>query len=338
MNETQHKIRVIVAGAGPAGSVCAYLLHKAGVDVTLLDKAQFPRDKICGGGLTHKAYNLLSEFYPDFQYDYNPVRHIKVTVNGKHTCEFDSDYEIRIVRREKFDHELLRQYEQTGGLFVNDGLKSFREEKDGSIVVTLSSGQELVCDYLVGADGANSCVRRQMMPQKDQKVLILEQYMEKNSKNEIEALFSKDYYCGYYYRFPNNDFDAVGYCDHQNSIEKFRTILENKNLEETTIKGAVITVSSDYARHDRILLIGDAGGFGNRVTYEGLFYAFKTAENACKAIVSGQSFSKVNSLFFKKKVREQRMAKFIYSKLGLAFSGFCCRWPWLMKFVFDRHV
>lgn len=338
MKEYQPKVRVIVAGAGPAGSVCAYLLHRAGVNVVLLDKAKFPRDKICGGGLTHKAYELLSEFYPDFQYDYNPVRHIKVTVNGKHTCEIDAAKEICIVNRKKFDHELLKEYEQAGGRFVNKGLKSFREEKDGSIVVTLSDGQELMCDYLVGADGANSRVRRQLMSHKDRKVLILEQYMEKKSQNEIEILLSKDYSLGYYYRFPNNDFDAIGYCDDHNSTEKFRSVLEDKELEETTIKGTYITISTDYVRHDHILLIGDAGGFCNRLTYEGLFYAFKTAQNACEAIVSGRPFSEVNDLYFRKKKREQWATKLFYSRFGLAFSGFCCRWPRLVKFVFDRNV
>ena len=95
------KKRVVVAGAGPAGSVCAYLLLKAGIDVVLLDKAQFPRDKICGGGLTHKAYNLLSELYPDFKYEYNGVQHIRVTVNGKKTCDFDMKHEIRIVQNKQ---------------------------------------------------------------------------------------------------------------------------------------------------------------------------------------------------------------------------------------------
>ena len=338
MNNTQQKTHVIVAGAGPAGSVCAYLLHQAGIDVVLLDKAQFPRDKICGGGLTHKVYDLLSEIYPDIQYDYNGVRDIKVSVNGKRTCEFDSDYEIRIVRRQIFDHELLKQYLKAGGCFVNEGLRNFREEQDGSIVVTLSSGRELVCDYLVGADGANSRVRRQLMRQKDQKVLILEQYMEKSGKNEIEILLSNDYSSGYYYKFPNNDFDVIGYCDHQNSANKTRIVLKDKGLEETTLKGAFITVSTDYECHDRILLIGDAGGFGNRVTYEGLFYAFKTAQNASKAIVRGRRFSDVNSLLFKKKRREQLMTKFFYSKFGLAFCCFCCKRPRLVKFVFDRNV
>ncbi len=306
--------------------------------MTLLDKAQFPRDKICGGGLTPKAFQLLADLYPDFRYDYNPVRHIKVTVNGKHSCEFDADREIRIVNRKKFDHELLKQYLQSGGHFVNEGLKSYREEPDGSIVVTLSNGQEMACDYLVGADGANSRVRRQLMKQKDQKVLILEQYMEKNSEKEIEILLSNDYSFGYYYRFPNNDFDAIGFCDMHNSTAKFRSILKDKGLEETDMKGAFITVSTDYTPHDRILLIGDAGGFCNRLTYEGLFYAFKTAQNACEAIVSGRCFSEVNKLYFRKKKREQRSTNLFYSRFGLAFSGFCCRWPRLVKFVFDRNV
>ena len=338
MNNIQQKIRVVVAGAGPAGSVCAYLLLTADIDVVLLDKAQFPRDKICGGGLTYKAYKLLSELYPEFHYDYNGVRHMRVTVNGKHSCEFDMDHEIRIVRREKFDYELLKQYKQAGGFFVNEGLRSFREEQDGSIVVTLSNGQELVCDYLVGADGANSRVRRQLMRQKDHKVLILEQYMEKNGKKEIELLLSKDYSRGYYYRFPNNDFDAIGYCDDHNTTGKFRSVLKDKGLEETAIKGAFITVSSDYILHDRILLIGDAGGFGNRLTYEGLFYAFKTAQNACKAIVNRQRFSNVNRLYFWKKRKENLVTKIVYSRFGIGFCCFFSRWPRVAKFMFDRYM
>jgi flavin-dependent dehydrogenase len=45
---------VIVVGAGPAGSMAAYILASQGVRVTILDKSTFPRYKVCGGGLTHK--------------------------------------------------------------------------------------------------------------------------------------------------------------------------------------------------------------------------------------------------------------------------------------------
>jgi len=50
---------VAVVGAGPAGSVAAYRLASAGVSVLLVDKASFPRDKPCGGGVTGRAARVL---------------------------------------------------------------------------------------------------------------------------------------------------------------------------------------------------------------------------------------------------------------------------------------
>ena len=49
----------IVVGAGPAGSTCAYRLAEAGASVLLLDRASFPRDKPCGGGVTLRALKAL---------------------------------------------------------------------------------------------------------------------------------------------------------------------------------------------------------------------------------------------------------------------------------------
>ncbi|AOZ72183.1 drug:proton antiporter [Boudabousia tangfeifanii] len=54
------KTDVVVVGAGPGGSAAAYYLAKAGVEVYLLEKATFPRDKICGDGLTPAAVNELA--------------------------------------------------------------------------------------------------------------------------------------------------------------------------------------------------------------------------------------------------------------------------------------
>src|SRR2546423_14362717 len=51
---------VAILGAGPAGSTAAYRLAAAGASVLLLDKATFPRDKPCGGGVTGRAARLLS--------------------------------------------------------------------------------------------------------------------------------------------------------------------------------------------------------------------------------------------------------------------------------------
>ena len=50
---------VVVVGAGPAGSTAAYHLAQAGIDVLLLEKAEFPREKVCGDGLTPRAVRQL---------------------------------------------------------------------------------------------------------------------------------------------------------------------------------------------------------------------------------------------------------------------------------------
>jgi menaquinone-9 beta-reductase len=52
---------VVVVGAGPAGSATAHLLARQGLDVRLLDRARFPRDKTCGDGLTPRAVRMLDE-------------------------------------------------------------------------------------------------------------------------------------------------------------------------------------------------------------------------------------------------------------------------------------
>src|ERR1700683_191143 len=50
---------VIIVGAGPAGSTTAYYLAQAGLDVLLLEKSRFPREKVCGDGLTPRAVKAL---------------------------------------------------------------------------------------------------------------------------------------------------------------------------------------------------------------------------------------------------------------------------------------
>ena len=59
MSETAESADVIVVGAGPAGSATAAYLAMAGLDVLLLEKTSFPREKVCGDGLTPRAVKEL---------------------------------------------------------------------------------------------------------------------------------------------------------------------------------------------------------------------------------------------------------------------------------------
>ena len=332
-------VDVLIVGAGPAGSVCAYLLQKAGISCLLIDRATFPRDKLCGGGLTPKCWKLLDELIPGFKYEYNSIRKIRLTVEENNHCDFESALELRLVKRKEFDNDLVELYKSVGGEFQQGSFLRYDEQEDGSLVVTLKSGEQIACRYLVGADGSTSTVRHFLANNHDNGFLILEQYVEKSPDNAIEVTLSKDYDLrGYYYRFPNSEFDAIGYGDESATIEKFREILKQKNIPETKLLGCYIYLKNDYPLHDRVILIGDAGGFANRLTSEGIRPAFETARNAAEAIISGRPFKEVNASMFQKMEKQERFARFFYKSSTLRLLGWLCHIPGALKWCFDRGL
>lgn len=334
------KVDIVIIGGGPAGSLCGYLLKKVGTDCLIVDRADFPRDKICGGGLTPKAWQLLQRLMPDFNYDYNPISHVKldVDVNGIGSCEFESSLPIRIVRRRVFDYELLKQYLALGGELMKDSIKTI-EEKGERILVTLKSGELLSCRYLVGADGSNSRVRRYLNPEKGFSVLAMEQYVPKSGENKISIELSPAFRRGgYFFRFPNSEFDVVGYGETDTTPDKFRALLKKKGVAETRFRGAYVSLSNDYPRHDHIILIGDAGGFANMASCEGLYYAFLTACHAAIAIIHDKPFCDVNRAVFRKERKEHTMTPILFSRPCLRIVKWLCRKPGLVKRVFDSQM
>ena len=330
------QVKVLIAGAGPAGTVCGLLLREQGVDCMLADRAQFPRDKICGGGLTPRSYRLLSSLLPTFRYDYNSVTRLKLLLEGEQIFDLHMDRELRIVKRREFDNRLLDEYRRGGGRFVNDALTAI-EERDGRVIVTLKSGRQVCCEYLVGADGANSRVRKYLAPHSDHGVLCMEQYGPKSSDNAIVINVSNQYDQGYYYAFPNESCDVQGFGDHSTVPRKFRKVLDDMGCPDLKAKGAYIPNSIDYPIHDRIILIGDAGGFPNRLTFEGLYYAFLTAKHAAEAILTGRPFKEINHKVFAKKKKEEREARFFYSRYGLGLLKLLCRrFPRVIRWCFNR--
>ncbi|AKG43592.1 monooxygenase, FAD-binding [Streptomyces xiamenensis] len=112
---------MIVVGAGPAGSTTAYHLAQAGLDVLLLEKTSFPREKVCGDGLTPRATKQLVGMGIDVSEEAGWLRNKGLRIiGGGHRLQLDwpelaayPDYGL-VRRREDFDELLARQAEKAG--------------------------------------------------------------------------------------------------------------------------------------------------------------------------------------------------------------------------------
>ena len=330
---------VVIIGGGPAGSVCGYLLKKAGVDCVVVDHATFPREKICGGGLTPKAYDLLYKLMPELTYDYQAVRHARFMLDGKTVCEIDVDRELRMVRRKDFDDALMQAYLGIGGEFIKGSFAGFETQADGRLLVKLKSGETLLCDYLVGADGSKSKVRAALTGDDYQgNTLCIEQYTEPG-ENTFVFEIAKAYGVGYFYRFPSVGRDVVGVGGAGKSLKELKAMLAEKGITvEPGLRGAYISVDTVMSENERVILIGDAGGFANKLSYEGLYYAIATAETAYKAIMEEKRYVILNREIFRKKRREVYVTKFFYSRYGFWLVRLSSCSPWLIKKIFQRYL
>ncbi len=149
---------VVVVGAGPAGSTAARGLASMGRDVLLLDRARFPRDKPCGGGVTIRCAELLP-------FDLGPV--IEHVVTGAEVRlghlgkRVRRDYDgvlTYMTQRSRLDAFLVERAQEAGAEF-RDGVQVSRVTKlhDGTFEV-MTKDQLIHARALVGADGANGLV------------------------------------------------------------------------------------------------------------------------------------------------------------------------------------
>lgn len=332
------KVDVLIVGAGPAGATCAAVLQRQGHDCLLVDRADFPRDKLCGGGLTPNAWHLLDRLHPNLKYDYLPVDHMQLYMDCKYMGRYALDEEIRVVQRRQFDQLLLDCYLQAGGEMQHDTLVGIEEPGDGRVVTTMKSGAQVECRYLVGADGANSRVRKYLAPNIKAGVLIVEQYSPRREGDDITIELSADFDYGYLYSFPNNAYDAIGYVENRVDMAKFRKRMEHYGVAETKIKGACIAVDADYPRHDRILLVGDAGAWCDRLSYEGIYYAIVTGLNAATAILSGRPFADVNRRIAAKRRHRVLAANILYRRSTLSIVRAISRHQRLTERILNRYL
>ncbi len=318
------KYDVIIVGAGPAGCSCAFELRNHGKSVLILDKSDFPRHKPCAGGITKKA---LDQLPIDISHLIQHCSHEMVFKFDEHRAvELKHDLgSCVMVIREEFDDYFFNETLKKGANF--EKIKKIENIEYSSTKVFLNTDTtKYECSYLIGADGANSIVRKLTTELiYENPVYAFEGLVTKNEKNKqvkTEFIFNKR---GYAWVFPKEKHFNVGIgnlINTKNSSKARKKDLYNfvfsrfgtKNIENIT--GFPIgTEGTEYkALLDKVFLVGDAAGLSESLLGEGIYNAIVSGKYAAKSIIKneqevGFSAKHFYNTFLKQLTSELRLYK-----------------------------
>ena len=286
-------VDVLIIGGGPAGSSLGYMLQKAGLKCCIVDKAVFPRKKLCAGLLTQKTYDLIGEIFGDTSFPcVRRSKNLSLFLGVQKLSTVQTDSNFYLVDRTDFDFYFLQKYLRLDGIiFEGAAIKNIRLDDNYAV---LSSGEDLSYKVLIGADGANSQVRKYVDRKYSPNAVCLEfnsQSCDIDVIDEIQVYFSA-VRSGYGWRFPKKDHYTVGIIgvirvnqDIKKSFEAFYQSIGTTAGNEKT-SGALIPFGEFVKTpcKNNILLVGDAAGLVDPITGEGLYFAFLSAKYASEAV------------------------------------------------------
>ena len=306
----EHVVDTVIIGGGPAGVSCAVRLQRANVSNIIIEKKSFPREKTCGGLVTEKTRRLISE-----NFGFSDDELFKIFCDESGVIRLYHDHELltnselsthfHLIKRKSFDQTLANRYRELGGDLLENTVCENIDLTKRRIV--LSNGDTVAFRHLVVADGALSRTRSGFGYKKSKLAFCVETQVPKEKLSrggEIELYFDvvKN---GYVWVFPSGDTYCIGLIG--TGEQKFDVLLKDflaslgLDPTEHEIKGAFVPygyVVNQKCGNDDVILVGDAAGFADPITGEGLYFAMRSGIAAAEAIIGGTE--KVRSEYLKK--------------------------------------
>ncbi len=290
---------MLVVGAGPAGSATAIHLARGGARVLLVDKAPFPRDKPCGGGLTGRALRAAPcSVDPVVEH---VVDTFELRLNYRRRFERDcGEPMILMTQRRRLDAYLAERAAEAGAEF-RDGTSAGELTIEPGGIEAQVDGVRIRTDVVVGADGANGVVAKYaglgegivrgvaLEGNVSWDVLDQDRY---RSRAVVELGVVPG---GYAWVFPKGDHANLGVGGWKSEGPRLRDHLARLAGEHhvtvdqlTEVKGHRLPMRpiSSVPAVDRVLLVGDAAGLVDPLSGDGMYEAFVSAKLAAESILT----------------------------------------------------
>ncbi|QFR98188.1 geranylgeranyl reductase family protein [Streptomyces tsukubensis] len=290
---------VVVVGAGPGGASAAYAAATTGRRVLLLEKADLPRYKTCGGGIIGPSRDSLP---PGFELPLRDrVRAVTFSLDGRFTRTRRSRQMLfGLVNRADFDEQMVEEA-QKAGAELRTGVSVARVEQHGSAVpdrrtvaVVLQGGETLLARAVVGADGSAGRIGAHVGVKLDQVDLGLE------AEIPVPPAVAQDWAGrvhldwgplpgSYAWVFPKGDTLTVGVISARGEgaatkryLEDFIARLGLAGFEPTISSGHLTRCRSEDSplSRGRVLVCGDAAGLLEPWTREGISFALRSGRLA----------------------------------------------------------
>lgn len=304
-------VDVLIVGSGPSGTSTALHLVKNSPSwaerIVVIDKAIHPREKLCGGGITHLGQNVLARLGLPLNVPSFKVKEARL-IYGDQSYSFFADPVFRITRREEFDHWLVQTAENLG-VRVRQGEAVINVTPHETYVEVETEKAVFHAKVLVAADGSRSFIRRKLKWPGDSHVArLVEVLTPEDSATRPEfrdgvAIFDftpmLDGLQGYYWDFPSyvngKPFMNRGLFDSRARTERPKANLKHllhesmserdRNLNDFELKGHPIRWWDRNSQFSmpRIILVGDAAGVDPLVG-EGISFALGYGDVAADAI------------------------------------------------------
>jgi len=282
-------------GGGPAGSTAAYRLARAGASVVLVDRARFPRDKPCGGGLTMRAVGRC------------PVDPSPVVEEDVDRLELRFRYGPSVVREARGPVVRMTQRRRLDAFLLDAAREAGADVREGTTVqiepcnnLLLATGERLRAEVVVGADGANGTTARAVglgggiVHGVAYEGNVSYEQLDRDRYARRAVVELADIPGGYGWVFPKGDHANVGVgawgSEGPRIREHLRRVCEGHGLSPellTGVRGYRLPLRRPGTRlaGRRALLVGDAAGLIDPVSGDGMYECFVSSQLAADAIL-----------------------------------------------------